>query len=71
MSSFRNACLILLLCVFALSLDAQVLLPTVKPSPKVNPERLKRIDALLNDFVQQNKIMGAVSLLVKDGQIVH
>lgn len=71
MRSFQNCYLFLLLCVLTISVDAQVLLPTVKPSPKVNPERLKRIDAVINEFVQQNKIMGAVTLLVKDGQIVQ
>lgn len=71
MSSFRSYCLILFLCTIGLSAYAQVLQPLVKPSPKVNPERLKRVDALLNEFVQQNKIMGAVTLLVKDGQIVQ
>jgi len=71
MSSFRNYCLTLSLCLLGLSLCAQVLQPIVKPSPKVNPERLKRIDGVLNEYIQQNKIMGAVTLLVKDGQIVQ
>lgn len=71
MSSFKSYCLILFLCTIGLSTYAQVLQPIVKASPKVNPERIKRVDALLNEFVQQNKIMGAVTLLVKDGQIVQ
>lgn len=71
MRSFQNYCLLLLLCVLTINAHTQVLLPTVKPSPKVNPERLKRIDAVINEFVQQNKIVGAVTLLVKDGQIVQ
>lgn len=71
MRSFQNYCLLLLLCVLTISAHTQVLLPTIKPSPKVNSERLKRIDAVINEFVQQNKIIGAVTLLVKDGQIVQ
>jgi len=71
MTVFKNCFLLLLLSTLTLSISAQVLQPNTKPNPKVNYERLKRIDAVINEFVQQNKIIGAVTLLVKDGQVVQ
>lgn len=45
--------------------------PRVGTHPGVNAERLKRIDDLLNDYVADGKIAGAVTLVVRDGQVVQ
>lgn len=55
MTVFKNCFLLLLLSTLTLSISAQVLQPNTKPNPKVNYERLKRIDAVINEFVQQKR----------------
>ncbi|MFN7117986.1 MAG: serine hydrolase domain-containing protein [Saprospiraceae bacterium] len=42
----------------------------VKPNPTVNYERLKRVDELLNNYIKEQKIVGAVALIIKDGQVI-
>jgi CubicO group peptidase (beta-lactamase class C family) len=38
---------------------------------KINYSRLRRIDTLLNDYIRKNHLTGAVTLLVKDNQLVQ
>ncbi len=61
-------CLLLFVSLFA---QAQVLQNTVKPNPKVSLERLKRIDDVINGYIQDKKLTGAVTLVVKDGQLIQ
>jgi len=53
------------------SLQAQVIGVGGKINPGVDYERLSRIDTLMNDYVKNNWIKGAVTLIIKDNQIVQ
>jgi CubicO group peptidase (beta-lactamase class C family) len=37
----------------------------------LSPERLKRIDALINQHIKEKKIAGAVSLVARRGKVAH
>jgi len=50
---------------------AQVLSPVVKAHPKVDDKRLALIDTLLKNYVAKNWLTGAVTLIVKDNQLIH
>ena len=56
---------LLVLCFVGLVVQAQVIQPAAKPSLKVNYERLKRIDNLINGFVQSNSTV--ISLPIIEG----
>jgi CubicO group peptidase (beta-lactamase class C family) len=49
--------------------------PTAAPkkavAPRLAPDRLARIDRLLNQYVDENRIPGAVALVLRDGQPVY
>ncbi len=45
--------------------------PQAKPDPAFAPDRLSRIDRLLQAYVDQNKISGAVALVLHDGKPVY
>ena len=53
------------------SLKAQVIRLAGKINPGVDYERLSRIDTLMNDYLKNNWIKGAVTLIIKDNQIVQ
>ena len=60
-----------LLILFILPLSGQqVLSAEILPHPEVNQERLDRINQLINAFVKENKIIGAVALVAKDGKLL-
>lgn len=42
-----------------------------KQDPTLNYERLKRIDTLLNSYISNNWLTGAVTLIVKDNQLIQ
>ena len=42
-----------------------------KPSGTLSPERLKRIDAVLQQYADENRIGGAVGLVLQDGKPVY
>jgi CubicO group peptidase (beta-lactamase class C family) len=71
MLALKKHLILLLFCLVSVVVQAQVIQPAAKPNPKVNYERLKRIDNLINDYVQQKKLVGAVTLVVKDGQVIQ
>jgi len=50
---------------------AQVLSPIVKAHPKVDDKRLAAIDTLLKNYVAKNWLTGAVTLIVKENQLIH
>lgn len=50
-------------------LGQQVLSTDVMPHPEVNQERLERVNKVIQDFVSDNKIVGAVALVSKDGKL--
>jgi len=53
------------------SVPAQVIRLAGKINPGVDYERLSRIDTLMNDYVKNNWIKGAVTLVIKDNQIIQ
>ncbi|MEJ7678195.1 MAG: serine hydrolase domain-containing protein [Segetibacter sp.] len=52
-------------------MDAQVIETDAKQNPQVNYERIKRIDTLLNNYINKNYLTGAVTLIVKDNQVIQ
>jgi len=48
----------------------QVLSSEVLPHPEVHQERLERVNKVIQDFVSDNKIVGAVALVSKDGKLL-
>ncbi|MBX2970018.1 MAG: beta-lactamase family protein [Cyclobacteriaceae bacterium] len=64
----KFVCPILLFLSF--SIHAQVLTPAKPEATGFSPERLKRIDNMVQSLVQQEAIPGAVALIVRNGKIV-
>lgn len=52
-------------------LPAQVIATRAKPDTHVNYERLKRIDKVVNDYVNKKWITGVVTIVVKDNQVIQ
>ena len=62
---------ILTIClVWTLQAQSIQIYPT-KLNANINYERLKRIDNVVNDFVAKKYIAGAVTIVVKDGQLIQ
>lgn len=57
--------------LFPFFINAQVIQTGAKQNPTIDYGRLKRIDTLINDYVQKNFLTGAVTLIVKDNQLVQ
>lgn len=55
---------------FSISIHAQVIQTTAK-NTAVDYHRLSRIDTLLNDYIKKDWIKGAVTIVVKDNQLVQ
>ncbi len=62
---------LLLLFLLPLSLAAQVLSPAAQRTADVDQKRLEAVDALIKPFVEKNHLVGAVTLVVKNNQLVH
>ncbi len=62
---------LLLLFLLPLSLAAQVLSPAVQPTADFDQKKLEAVDALIKSFVEKNHLVGAVTLVVKNNQLVH
>jgi len=54
-----------------LQLSAQIIQRTNKINPEVDYDRLLRIDTLINNYVKNDWIKGAVTLIIKDNQIIQ
>jgi CubicO group peptidase (beta-lactamase class C family) len=61
----------LLLLVLASGIQAQEIRLAGKPNPTVDVRRLARIDDLVNAYIGSNWIKGAVTIVVKDGQLAQ
>ena len=61
---------IILLCITSTAF-AQVIQTNVKPNATVNMERLNRIDELVNSYINKNWLTGAVTIVIKDNQLVQ
>ena len=62
---------LLILFLLPLSLAAQVLSPVVQPTADFDVKKLEAIDALVKSYVEKNHLVGAVTLIVKNNQLVH
>lgn len=62
---------LLVILLFPIKPRAQVIQTVVKQNPSINYDRLKRIDTLLNEYINKNYLTGAVTLLIKDNQLVQ
>ena len=54
-----------------LQLSAQIIQRTNKINPEVDYDRLLRIDTLINNYVKNDWIKGAVTLIIKDNQLIQ
>ena len=61
------ACLLLISSI----VFAQVILTNAKPNSSVDMQRLSRIDDLVNSYVNKKWLTGAVTLVIKDNQLVQ
>jgi CubicO group peptidase (beta-lactamase class C family) len=61
---------IVLLCITSTAF-AQVIQTNAKPNATVNMERLNRIDELVNGYLNKNWLTGAVTIVIKDNQLVQ
>ncbi len=69
MMKLHNAVLILLFTVPFLA-NTQTIQTNTKNNA-VNYERLAKIDGLVNDYISRNWLTGAVSIVIKDNQVVQ
>jgi len=70
--SYSPQRLLLLICLLVSSLiQAQTISTTSGENPHVNYERLNRVNKLINEYVANKWIAGAVALIVKDGKVVQ
>ncbi len=51
--------------------QAQTIETNAKQNPTVNYDRLKSIDTLLNEYINKHWVTGAVTLVVKDNQLIQ
>jgi CubicO group peptidase (beta-lactamase class C family) len=64
--------LLFFFCVCIPAINFAQNLPTATPeSVGISSSRLKRIDAVLNDYIEKGRIAGAVALVVRDGKVVY
>ena len=57
--------------LFSYVLSAQVIDRTGRPNSSVDYARLKRIDSLVNGYVQKDWVKGVVTIIVKDNQLIQ
>lgn len=62
---------ITILFLFPAISPAQVIATIAKSDPSVNYERLKRIDNIVNDYINKKWLTGAVTIVVKDNQLIQ
>ncbi len=60
-----------LLLLLPFGLSAQVIETTGKTNPTINYTRLKGIDSVLNDYITKGWLTGAVTIIVKDNQLIQ
>ena len=71
MNILKIALTCFLLWLFALSVKAQTIQVNNNPNLSVSAERLKRIDTLIQSYIDQNWLKGVVTLVIKDNQVVQ
>ncbi|MBX2946219.1 MAG: beta-lactamase family protein [Cyclobacteriaceae bacterium] len=65
----KNLTILFSFILFAV--HAQVLTPSKPESNGISPERLKRIDQMINELIESKSIPGAVVLIARNGKIVY
>lgn len=64
--------LVWLFLAISAAAPGQALTVAARPSDvDLDPQRLQRIDNLIQDYVKQNKIPGAVAIVVREGKIAY
>jgi CubicO group peptidase (beta-lactamase class C family) len=61
----------ILLLLFPFFINAQTIERNASQNPTVNYERLRRIDTLVNDYINKHWLTGAVTIVVKDNQLIQ
>ena len=61
---------VILFCAIAFFCAAQVIAINTK-NTAVNYERLQRIDEVINDYISKNWLTGAVTIIIKDNQLIQ
>lgn len=69
--SLNTICAVILILLLTPFADAQEISTNAKVNQTVNYNRLKRIDSLINDYISKNWLKSAVTLVVKDNQLVQ
>src|SRR5687767_8711306 len=59
-----------IICCCSFTIQAQVIQTNTKNNT-VDYERLAKIDGLVNDYIKKNWLTGAVTLVIKDNQLVQ
>ena len=67
----KIATVVTALVLFVATSIAQVLSPVVSRSKNLDPVKLAQIDTLLNNYVANNWIVGASTIIIKDNQVVY
>ncbi len=57
--------------LFAIATNGQVIQTNAKNNPTVDYDRLRRIDTLVNEYIQKDWLKGVVTLVVKDNQLIQ
>lgn len=65
------ACLLLLLVIYSTVFAQTINVHPSSPNPSVDYERLKRIDNVVNSYIEKNWVKGVVTIVVKDNQVVQ
>lgn len=68
---FLNAICAITFLLWAAITNAQQISINAKQIDAINYDRLQRIDTLVNDYINKNWLKGAVTLVVKDNQLVQ
>jgi len=71
LSFLPSLCIAIALSVVSPPIHAQVVQTGKKQNNSVDYSRLKRIDTLINDYISKNWLTGAVTLIVKDNELVQ
>lgn len=66
----RSLLLFIPVCLSVLFINAQVI-ETNKKNAAVNYDRLQRIDGVINDYISKNWLTGAVTIIIKDNQLIQ
>ena len=66
----RSLLLFIPVCLSTLFINAQVI-ETNRKNDAVNYDRLQRIDEVINDYISKNWLTGAVTIIIKDNQLIQ